>query len=113
MKYVVCLLLCFSFNARAEDSQDLSQILKDARAVPHSDTKSGEIKDYKFIEQDDNGVYSKLGLKKMDVIKSVDGKATSSPQQAMEMFNVLKKSGTHKIEIERDGKIQQLNYQVK
>lgn len=103
MKNILLILLFLSFHAHAESD----------REEPHIKKMTGETKGFKIIEFEEGSVYSKLGLRKMDVLKSVDGKQISNPQQAMEIYTSLKKPGIHKVEIERDGKTQTMIYSVK
>ena len=56
--------------------------------------------------------FSQLGLKKMDVIKSVNGEPVTSPQKAMELYQALRNEGNISIGIERDGRTESLDYTV-
>ncbi len=57
--------------------------------------------------------FEKLGIKAGDRILSYDGKDVTSVSDSMELFNKLKSNSVKTVVIERDGKKQTLNFQVR
>ncbi len=94
-------------------TSDLSSVLMKARAVPARRPGSGEIYGWRLLEMEADSIYSRLGLQVMDVITGVNGNPVTSPQQAMEMYQALKSSPNVKIQVERGGKNETLNYDIK
>lgn len=72
-----------------------------------------EVQGYKLIEVQSGSMFQQLGLQRGDVIKKVDGKPVTSPQEAMAIYDIKKKAKKMKIEIERNGKTEILKYEIK
>jgi len=94
-------------------TSDLSGILMQARAVPARKPGSGEIYGWRLLEIQPNSIYTQLGLQVMDVITGVNGSPVTSAQQAMEMYGALKNSSNIKIQVERGGKNESMEYNVR
>jgi len=60
----------------------------------------------------DGSLQAKIGLKPLDLIKSLDGVAATSPQQTMVMYGKLDTVGKHEIVIERNGKLEKIKYEI-
>ena len=92
---------------------DLPKVLQDAKAVPYIIPGSGgEVGGFKLIAIKPGSVYEKLGLKKGDLIKKVNGESVDSPQKAMDLYHALKSSDEIRLEIGREGTTTTLNYKV-
>lgn len=91
---------------------DLSSVLMKARAVPARRPGSGEIYGWRLLEMEAGSIFDRLGLQVMDTITSVNGNPVTSAQQAMEMYQALKNSSAIKIQVERGGKMETLDYAV-
>jgi hypothetical protein len=77
MKYLfVIFTTLFSWHSFAENTEDLSQMLKDSHCIPVRG-KDGNVSTYQC-----------------DVITSVNGKAVDSPAKAMELYNSIKGTDT-------------------
>jgi general secretion pathway protein C len=94
-------------------TNDLSSVLMQARAVPNRDPNTGEINGFRVLDMQPGSIYEQLGLKRMDVIKGVNGEPVDSVQKAMEMYNTLKNGTQVKMSIERGGKTETFTYDVK
>lgn len=93
-------------------TSDLSSILMQARVVPARRGGSGEIYGYRLVEMQPNSIYTQLGLQVMDVITGVNGTPVTNPQQAMELYQTLRNSPNVKIQVERGGRNQTLDYKI-
>ncbi len=107
----------FDFTMRRADiakyTADLGSILQQARMVPNIVPGSGgRVNGFKFVAIQPDSIYSKLGFKPMDIIKSVNGEDVSSPTKAMEMYNSLKNDNRIKITVERNGRDETFNYDI-
>ncbi len=93
--------------------ENLPKVLQDAKAVPYITPGSGgEVGGFKIIAIKAGSVYEKLGLKRDDIIKGVNGEMVNSAQKAMELYQILKNSDEIQLEIGRNGEPKTLNYTV-
>jgi general secretion pathway protein C len=93
-------------------TSDLSTVLMQARAVPNRAPGTGEINGYRLLDIQTGSIFEQLGLQRMDVIKGVDGSPVDSPGKAMELYNALKNSPKLSIQIERNGKTENMSYTI-
>lgn len=93
-------------------TSNLSSIIMDARTTPNRDPGTGAINGFRLLDMKPGSIYEKLGLKRMDVLKSVDGTPITSAAKAMELYNALKNSPKISLEIERNGKSETLTYDI-
>ncbi len=77
------------------------------KLAPGSD---GEVGGFKLIAIKPGSVYEKLGLKRDDIIKGVNGELVDSAQKAMELYQTLKSSDEIQLEIGRNGKTKTFSY---
>jgi general secretion pathway protein C len=94
-------------------TNDLSSVLMQARAVPNRDPNTGEINGFRLLDMQEGSIFGQLGLNRMDVVKTVNGEKIDSIQKAMEVFNMMKNSNAINLGIERGGKDQTNNYEIK
>lgn len=93
-------------------TNDLSSILMQARAVPNREPGTGNINGFRILDMQPGSIYEQLGLQRMDVIRSVDGTPVDSPAKAMELYNALKNSPKVTLQIERNGKTENMTYNI-
>lgn len=93
-------------------TNDLSSILMQARAVPNREPGTGNINGFRILDMQPGSIYEQLGLQRMDVIKSVDGTPVDSPAKAMELYNTLKNSPKVSLQVERNGKMETMTYNI-
>lgn len=67
----------------------------------------------KVISLRNGSVYRQLGFKAGDVIKTVNGEAISDPKKLSEILSKMDKPGPYIIHIERDGRDETLEYEVR
>ncbi|MGE0633120.1 MAG: type II secretion system protein GspC, partial [Pseudobdellovibrionaceae bacterium] len=94
-------------------TNNLNEILQQARAVPDRDPNTGEIRCFRILDLAPGSIYEKFGVQRMDCISSVNGQEIKSPQQALEMYNALKNSSNVSIGFERGGTKQNSDFTVK
>ena len=92
--------------------QNLPEVLNQARVVPHR-SNTGEIMGWRFSSIDKDSVFEKLGFEKGDILKKVDGQIVQSYDQALELFDKLRGESKVQIVVEKDGKDQDYEYNVK
>lgn len=92
--------------------KNLPQLLQQARAVPHRDPYTGEMAGFKIVDIKPGSIFEKL-LERNDIIKEVNGTKVNSAAKAMEMYRTLKDSADVKITVERNGRDEQLDFNVK
>lgn len=89
---------------------DNMEILQQALIVPNKD--GGFL--VKNVQQ--NGVFAKLGLRKGDVIKKVNGLPVNTMVDVMQLYrlaNDINKISNIRVELDREGVTQTLNYSLK
>ena len=103
-----------NFNINRNDlnqyMEDLPNLLMQARAVPN--VVDGRVQGFRVVDIQEGSIWEKLGLKRDDVIKGVNGEEVNSPAKAMELYNSLKNDSKVAIDIERDGSSETLNYSI-
>ena len=106
-------------NGKYEISRDsidtvlsnMSALSTDARVVP--DFKGGKQRGFKLFSIKPKSVFSKIGLKNGDVLKTVNGYTLSSPDKILEVYGKLKDSEQISIEVLRRGKPRNFEYSIR
>lgn len=93
-------------------TSDLSNVLQQAAMIPVRGP-GGEIQGFRFVNIQPDSIYTKLGFQVGDVIKSVNGEPIDSPAKALELYNALKGSSNIRLNMERNGRDQEMEYQIK
>jgi hypothetical protein len=94
--------------SRSSAGPELDKSLSDAKM----NLNSGTIKP-NIVYTKDGDVYRQIGLRTSDVIKSSNGDDVNSPEAAQKAYAEAAKPGRHKLQIERDGHLQTLKYDVR
>ncbi len=92
--------------------QNLPALLQQARAVPNMDPNTGAVNGFRLVDIQPGSVYEKLGLRRNDLIKAVNGEAVNDPAKAMQLYNSLKTDSNIAINIERNGRTETLNFSI-
>lgn len=85
---------------------NLNNLLREARVIPD---KSG----FKFVAIKRNSIYSKLGLKRGDVLQRVNGVSIETPEKAFQVFQQLKNQDSIVIDLVRGGVGKTLEYEIR
>lgn len=94
--------------------KDLPNLLQQATAVPNIVPGSGgEVDGFRMIAIEPDSVFTQIGLQARDVIKGVNGERVNSPAKAMELYNSLRNEGKIELEIERNGRVESLNFSIR
>jgi general secretion pathway protein C len=93
-------------------TSNLPELLQQARAIPRMGP-GGQIECFNLADIQAGSIYERLGLKRGDCIKSVNGEKIDSPAKAMELYNALRNdSNAINLGIERTGKDENLNFSI-
>lgn len=93
-------------------TSNLPELLQQARAVPRMGP-GGAIECFSLADISGGSIYERLGLKKGDCIKSVNGEQINSPAKAMELYNALRSNAnTINLGIERGGRDDNFQYNI-
>jgi type II secretion system protein C len=87
------------------------QLTKQARIVPA--VADGETKGYKFYGIRPGSLPKLLGLKNGDLLTSVNGHELESLDQAMDLYNKLRRATHLSVTVERKGKVIQKEIDIK
>ena len=74
--------------------------------------QNGKIDGFKVENVNKNSVFGKLGLRKGDVIKSINNNVLNSYADAFKVYNNINSTKYLNIEILRDNEIMELNYEI-
>jgi general secretion pathway protein C len=88
-----------------------AQLTKQARIVPA--VRDGETKGYKFYGIRPGSLPKLLGMKNGDLLTSVNGHQLESLDQAMDLYNKLRRASHLSISIERKGEVIQQEIDIK
>ncbi len=88
-----------------------AQLTKQARIVPS--VRDGETTGYKFYGIRPGSLPKLLGLKNGDLLTSVNGHELESLDQAMDLYNKLRRASHLSVTIERKGKVMQKEIDIK
>jgi len=100
-------------NRRAVMSalEDMSQVLTDARIVPHM--ADGKVEGFIVTEIKPRGIFGALGLKNGDVLISVNNYDMVSPEKAIQVLSGLKGANEIDLDLIRGGTRRSFHYQVR
>lgn len=93
-------------------TSNLASLLQQARSAPHRNQQTGEIDGFTILDYQSGSIFEKLGLKRMDVLKMVNGEVVDSPAKAMELYNALKNSDKVSLTVDRDGRSEVMDYNI-
>jgi general secretion pathway protein C len=82
-------------------TSDLSSVLMQARAVPARRAGTGEVYGWKLADIQPNSIFTQLGLQPGDTILNVNGRAVTSVQEAMAMYQEFQNASQIMLEVER------------
>ena len=94
-----------------EQLDDLGALTRQARVIPHY--RQGKPKGFKMVGVRPNSLYTHLGLRSGDILKAVNGEEVSSPTKALELYEKLKTSDSVTLEVERRGRQNTFEYNIK
>lgn len=93
-------------------TNNLPELLQQARAVPRLGP-NGMIECFSIADIQPGSIYERLGLKRNDCIKSVNGEKIDSPVKAMELYNALRSSAeTINLGVERGGRDDNFQFNI-
>ncbi len=86
-------------------------LARQARIMPNY--KDGESAGLRLVGISPNSVYSQLGIRSGDVIHSVNGVPLDNQRKAMEMLDKMRTEKSVTIEVERRGKKEKIQYDIR
>lgn len=89
---------------------DLNKVWKDIAIKDIR--KNGKIDGFKVNSVNQTSIFGKLGLKKNDVIKGINGKIITSYADAFKIYNEINNVEYLSIEVLRNNEIVELNYEI-
>ena len=103
----------FELSRASIDSRlkNRAELVKGASIIPNY--RNGKKSGLKLLNVTGNSVYNQLGFKSGDVLQAVNGEEIRSQAHAMELMDKFRESDNVKIVIERNGKRETLDYNIK
>jgi general secretion pathway protein C len=95
----------------ASSTENLSQVLTQARALPYME--AGKTVGFRISEIVPGSIYDKIGLANGDVIQRVNSEDVSDPGKFFQLYQGLKDEKRISIDLLRNGQRQSLNYDVR
>ncbi len=90
--------------------EDPASLSRQARIMPNY--RDGEPNGLRLVGVTPNSFYSDLGIRSGDVIHSINGRTVTNQREAMEMLEAMGRGGEVKIEVERRGRMQEMEYNI-
>ncbi len=98
-------------KAVAESTENLNQILTQARALPYNE--GGKIAGFRITEIVPGSIYERIGLQNGDVIQRINTTDVDDPGKFFQMYQGLKDEKSISIDVMRGGQRQTLNYEIR
>jgi general secretion pathway protein C len=95
----------------AASTENMSQILTQARALPY--LEQGKTVGFRLSEIVSGSLYEKIGLQNGDVIRSVNSQEVDDPAKFFQLYQGLKNERNITIDVMRGGQRQTLNYEIR
>jgi len=90
---------------------NMGSLLRSARVVPY--LKDGKLNGFKILGIKKGSLYEQIGLKNRDVIQRVNGIDLNGPEQALQLFEILRNERQITVDIVRGGRQQTLSYTIR
>jgi len=91
--------------------KNINKLLTQARIRPH--LKDGKPDGFALSYIKANSFFTKLGLRRGDIVKSINGKQINTPEDAFSFYQALESGAPLSMEISRGGKPKTINYRFK
>ena len=88
-----------------------NQILTQVRVKPYF--VSGISEGYWVGNIQPGSIIEKMGLQNGDIVKSVNGETLDSPEKIFQVYQQVRETGTVSVDVERDGTIVTLTYEIR
>ncbi|HIJ58588.1 MAG TPA: hypothetical protein HPP41_02850 [Deltaproteobacteria bacterium] len=91
--------------------KNINKLLTQARIRPH--LKDGKPDGFALSYIKANSFFTKLGLRRGDIVKRINGKQINTPEDAFSFYQALESGAPLSMEISRGGKPKTINYRFK
>jgi general secretion pathway protein C len=98
-------------QAVAESTENLNQILTQARALPYME--HGKTVGFRITEIVPGSIYERIGLQNGDVIQKINATDVDDPAKFFQMYQGLKEEKSISLDVMRGGQRQTLNYEIR
>ncbi len=94
-----------------QELENSDQLARQARIMPNY--RDGQSQGVRLVGVTSDSVYSDIGIRSGDVLRTVNGEMLSTQQDAMDMLERMSNEGEVTIEIERRGQRQEKTYTIR
>jgi general secretion pathway protein C len=98
-------------QAVAASTENLNQMLTQARALPY--TEQGKTVGFRISEIVPGSLYERIGLQNGDVIQRINSQDVDDPGKFFQLYQGLKEEKSISIDLMRGGQRQTLNYEIR
>ncbi len=95
----------------AASTENMSQILTQARALPYAE--AGKTVGFRITEIVPGSIYDKIGLQNGDVVQRINSTDVDDPAKFFQMYQGLKDEKNITVDVMRGGQRQTLNYEIR
>jgi general secretion pathway protein C len=90
---------------------NVNELMQKVKVQPHF--KDGEPDGIQLSNIQPGSIFRNMGLVSGDVISAVDGKKIQSVEDAMELYKSMKSASNFKLEVQRSGRLETMDYRIK
>lgn len=94
-----------------EELENADELSRQARVMPNY--REGRAQGLRLVGVTSDSIYSDIGIRSGDVLRTVNGENVSSQEQAMDMFERMRNDDDVTIEIDRRGERQEKSYSIR
>ena len=98
-------------QAVAETTENMNQILTQARALPYME--GGKTTGFRISEIVPGSIYERIGIQNGDVIQKINAMDVDDPAKFFQLYQGLKDEKSVSIDVMRGGQRQTLNYEIR
>ena len=92
-------------------TSNVSQIMSGLKIKPNF--SAGKMEGFRIDDIDDGSIALKMGIKKGDVVKKINGETIDSPKKIFEFYRNLERSNLIQLEVGRGDSTETLTYEIK
>ncbi len=91
-------------------TKDPGIMFREIRLVPY--VENGKTKGFIFDWVEPNSLFDKMGIRKGDILVDINGQKIESGTDAFRILQIIRNDSSFRVGIIRDGKYEELNYEV-
>lgn len=90
---------------------NVNELMRQVKVQPHF--KDGEPDGLQLTNIQPSSIFGNMGLRNGDVISAVDGKKIQSVDDAMKLYKSMQSASNFKLDVQRRGRLETMDYRIK